>query len=99
MVAPLSSSAEARIIAFASACTLWQSSYRSPCGICSSFLVHLPTSIQSFTPDAAPLYPVLTMILSFVMTAPYLRLRQVAREETALAMVTKYSSQPGLECL
>src|SRR5271169_3426894 len=97
MVAPLSSSTEARIIAFASACTLWHNSYRSPCGMHSSFLVHLPTSIQSFTPAAAPLYPVLTMMLSFVITAPYLRLRHVARTETAFAILIKYSSHPGLD--
>jgi hypothetical protein len=39
---------------------------------------------------------VLTIILSFVITAPYLRLRHVALVETALAMFMKYSSHPGL---
>src|SRR4030042_6477428 len=36
------------------------------------------------------------MMLSFVITAPYFLLRQVALVETAFAMPIKYSSQSGL---
>ena len=44
----------ALMMAFASACTLRQSSYRSPRGICSSERMHLPRSVQFFLPRGAP---------------------------------------------
>ena len=44
----------AEIIAFASACTLRQISYRSPLGILSSCRMQRPISIQFFRPLGAP---------------------------------------------
>lgn len=95
MVASFILSGEPLMTAFCSAWTASHSSYLSPAGTFSSFLLQLPLSTQFTEPLGAPLYPVLTMTLSFTITAPYLLLRHVEREDTTFAISKKYSSQEG----
>ena len=79
-------------------CSAWRALHISclwPEGTRSSSLKHLPISKQLLTPLGAPLYPVVSILLSLTIIAPTLRLRHVEREATVFVMETKYSSQEG----
>jgi hypothetical protein len=58
--------------------------------------MHFPISRQLLTPFGAPLYPVVSILLSFTMIAPTFRLRQVERVATCFVIALKYSSHVGL---
>ena len=68
--APSISRRDALIMALASACTLLQSSYRSPLGIPSSSRRQTPRSIQFNRPRGAPVYPLEIISSFFTIIAP-----------------------------
>src|SRR3990172_2177797 len=82
-------------IAFCSACVVRrQLSVMLPSSL-MLFLIKQPTSVQCGRPAGEPLYPVVRILLFFVMMAPTSSLLQVPLFAIVNARLTKYSSQLG----